>query len=401
MRKAWVVAVLLLAGLGSTVVQAAGVYPVEFRVRFLPAEGVAAVEIETRRGEGRLKQLDLAMPAADYRAISGDGTVQREGDRLQWTPPKAGGVLRYQVLIDNQRSNGQFDSLMTDDWMITRADRLFPPARVRATRGSRSRSRLSVTLPSGWTAIETPYPLIGPRQFSVVDRERSFDRPVGWIAAGQLMAARDTVGSTRVTVTAPQDLPGQVQTLALIRLALPVMAEAFGALPSKLLVVRGADPIWRGGLSAPRSLLLHSERPLLSENATSTLLHELSHVISGIRGGPGDDWIAEGIAEFYSLDIARRSGLISTARFDRAIRLAGEAGTSVDTLHAEYSNGSRTRKAVALFAALDRELRQRGRMGLDALMPALRQRREVSLADLQALAAQQLGAPSTVLAAAR
>ena len=43
----------------------------------------------------------------------------------------------------------------------------------------------------------------------------------------------------------------------------------------RLLIVSAGDPMWRGGLSGPSSMFLHSDRPLISENRTSTLLHEL------------------------------------------------------------------------------------------------------------------------------
>ena len=53
-------------------------------------------------------------------------------------------------------------------------------------------------------------------------------------------------------------------------------------------VVGAADPMWRGGLSASNSLFLHADRPLISENGTSTLVHELTHVITRVRGADGD-----------------------------------------------------------------------------------------------------------------
>lgn len=41
----------------------------------------------------------------------------------------------------------------------------------------------------------------------------------------------------------------------------------------------------------------------ISENATSTLFHELSHVITRISAEDRSDWIAEGLAEFYSVEL--------------------------------------------------------------------------------------------------
>ena len=69
--------------------------------------------------------------------------------------------------------------------------------------------------------------------------------------------------------------------------------------------------MWRGALSAPQSLYVHAERPLLSGNATSTLLHEIVHIGLGLADERGADWIVEGLAEYYSLEVLRRSGTIS------------------------------------------------------------------------------------------
>ena len=59
--------------------------------------------------------------------------------------------------------------------------------------------------------------------------------------------------------------------------------------------------MWRGGLSAPQSLFVHSDRPLISENATSTLLHEVMHLALGIRAAEQFDWIVEGLASYFAL----------------------------------------------------------------------------------------------------
>src|SRR5205085_6219937 len=107
----------------------------------------------------------------------------------------------------------------------------------------------------------------------------------------------------------------RMDVLALLNLIWPEVEHAFGRTPRKLLIAGAPDPLWRGGLSAPNSLFLHADRPLVSENGTSALLHELTHVITRIRGDRYDDWIAEGIAEFYSVELQRRAGAISTSRY--------------------------------------------------------------------------------------
>lgn len=374
-------------------------YAVRYSVQFLPDAGSAAIDIGTQPETGRLVAMDLNMPAAIYTAVTGDGAVLRQGNRVVWTPPLTGGHLRYRVAINQQRDNGAFDSRITPDFVITRGDHLFPPAKIRATKGSGSTAILHFDLPKGWDDVETPFSKVSGGDFAVTNAERKFDRPIGWIAAGKLVAARETIVGTRVTVTAPKGEHGnQVETLAVLRQALPEMSNAFGKLPEKLLIVRAGNPMWRGGLSAPGSLWLHADRPLLSENGTSPILHELTHVISDVRGGPQDDWIAEGLAEFYSLEIGRRSKLISEDRFAKAIRSAGRSGAKVASLRAPVSTTDRTRKGVALFAALDTELRAGG-SSIDALTVLLMRHETVTLEQLRADAHKLLGRASKVLAA--
>ena len=48
--------------------------------------------------------------------------------------------------------------------------------------------------------------------------------------------------------------------LAMLRWTLPKLRRILGQLPERLTVVSAGDPMWRGGLSAPRSLFLHAER---------------------------------------------------------------------------------------------------------------------------------------------
>jgi len=125
--------------------------------------------------------------------------------------------------------------------------------------------------------------------------------------------------------------------------------------------------MWRGALSAPASLFIQAERPLISENATSTLLHEVMHVTTGMRSETGYDWIVEGIAEYYSLELLRRSDSISEKRYKNARRSQREWAQQADTLCGPSSSGATTALAVTTLAALDRELRNNsgGELSLD------------------------------------
>lgn len=369
-------------------------YEVEFAVRFDPPAGVAHASIALTPGSGWVSRLDLRMPQARYRNLAGDGTIERDGDRVQWLVPRAGGTLRYDVVVDHRRANGAFDARMTADYAIVRGDELFPPAKVRARRGSEASARLRIDLPKGWSDRESGYRLAPDGRFIVVNPQQRFDRPVGWIAAGDLFTRAGTVGGVDYRVTGPKGQGlDRIQIMSFLHVTTPSAVAAFGKAPEKILIVGADDPMWRGGLTGPRSIWLHSARKLQSENGTSALLHELTHAITGIHGAPGEDWIAEGIAEYYSIDLARRAGLLSDRMAQSAIRSQRRRGKAVESLRAEQSTGARTAKAVALFADLDAEIREKsaGKHSLDEVVRALMREDRVSAKDLKEATAKLVG----------
>jgi hypothetical protein len=377
-------------------------YDVDYHVEFLPHDGAAAVTIAIEPHDGHVTRLRLRMDPARYSQVTGDGRVTREGDRVTWEPPEAGGALHYRCKIDHAHAGGRgFDAKIGPRWAIVRGEELVPPARITATRGAESRARLRFTLPKGWTGADTPYQLAKNRsEFVVVDPQHRFDRPAGWIIAGAIGTRRESIEGCRFSVSAPTgERARRNDVIAFANVALPHAHRAFGALPPKLLVVSAGDPMWRGGLSGPRSLFLHADRPLVSENGTSSLMHELFHTITGIRGARADDWIAEGLAEYYAIEIPRRAGLLSPARFERALAWMQRFARGVEHLRGRRADARITARAVLVFAELDREIRDRraGAASLDDVVRALMPAREVSLAALREAAERASGAPSKAL----
>ena len=377
-------------------------YDLDYLVRFQPAEGQAAVSIRLTPGSGEVRRLRLTMPADRYTGVSGDGEVSRKGDIVTWTPPRGEPArLRYTYRIDKQRRDGGYDARITDDWVIVRGDHLIPPAAVAATPGADSRARLRFQLPKGWTNVDTPFKRSRDgKSFVVVNPERRFDRPTGWIIAGQVGTRREQFERIEISVAGPKgDVVRRNDMLAFFNGLVPEFERAWGKLPPKLLIVSAGDPMWRGGLSGPRSMFLHADRPLISENGTSTLVHEMFHVFTRIRGAEGDDWIAEGLAEFYSIELMRRAGLLSDSRADKAQEWMARHGRSVKTLNTNRSSGPRTARAVQLLRELDAEIREGtdGKRSLDDVVKALIRIREVSREDLREQAEKLLGRPSKVL----
>ncbi|HEX5692999.1 MAG TPA: hypothetical protein VFY00_00070 [Arenimonas sp.] len=379
-------------------------YDVDYLVRFLPAKGQADVSIRLTPGTGEVRRLRLRMPEDKYSNIRGDGEISRKGDLVTWLPPRGEPArLRFLHTVDHQRRDGGFDARMTADWVLMRGDDLVPPATVLATKGADSRARLRFQLPKGWTNVDTPYLLAKDRKsYVVVNPERNFDRPTGWILAGDVGTRREHFDDIQVSVAGPKgDEVRRNDMLAFFNLLVPEFSNLYGDLPSKVLIVSAGDPMWRGGLSGPRSLYLHADRPLISENGTSTLVHELSHVFTRLRGADGDDWITEAVAEYYSIELMRRAGLLSPSRADKAQEWMADHGKKVTSLTSNRSHGPRTARGVQLLRELDAEIRKasKGKRSLDDLVRAVLPLREVSREDLREEAANLIGRPSKVLQA--
>ena len=400
MHRLLTLALLALAALLPALAAARPSYDLDFHVTFHPAEGVAAVTIRTEPKDGRLVHADFRMDPARYTNIEGDGEITHADGRTLWVPPEDGGEFRYRYRIDHKRGSGGYDARITADWAILRGDDLFPPATTRTTRSADSRARLRFTLPEGWNTADCQYRLnTAKTAYVIVNPKRRFDRPTGWIIAGDLGVRREDIGRMHVSVAAPRGVAyPRLEILGYINATAPEL-EQLGELPSKLLVVGGADPMWRGGLSAPRSLWMHADRPLISENGTSSLLHELFHVVTGIRGADDEDWIAEGLAEYYSVELLHRAGLVSDTRRDRTLDWMRQHGARIKTLRARDSSGRRTARAVALFADLDRELGKAGTHSLDDVVRTLHGlQRRVSVDDLREAAREAAGRDLPMLA---
>jgi len=378
-------------------------YGVDYLVRFLPATGQADVSIRLTPGTGEVRRLRLRMPEDRYSNIRGDGEITRKGDVVTWLPPRGQPArLRFLHSIDHKRRDGGFDARITDDWVLMRGDDLVPPATVLATKGADSRARLRFQLPKGWTNVDTPFKRSRDgKSYVVVNPERNFDRPTGWIIAGDVGTRREQFDNIEISVAGPKgDEVRRNDMLAFFNVLVPEFENLYGKLPLKVLIVSAGDPMWRGGLSGPRSLYLHADRPVISENGTSTLVHELTHVFTRLRGADGDDWITEAVAEYYSIELMRRAGLLSQARADKAQEWMANHGRQVKTLTSDRSYGPRTARGVQLLRELDAEIRKasKGKRSLDDLVRAVLTLREVSREDLREQAAVLIGRPSKVLA---
>ena len=357
MFVACVLAVVIFTGCATPIADAVGAsYDLRYMATLLPAEGKARVSIEVRQQESLLHSADFAVDAERVELIAADGSTEFANGRLQWRPPAGGGALTLKIEVDHRRDDKAYDARMTETWALFRTDDLFPPARTVTAPGAVSRAWLRIDAPADWSVV-TAYGRGSGEWLAVDNPLRRFDRPTGWIAAGQLGVRVDHIADTEVIVAAPRgEQMRRNDILALLRWTLPEITQVFGSIPSPLTIVGAGDPMWRGGLSAATSLYIHSSRPLISENGTSTLLHEVLHIAIGRRG---DDWLVEGLAEYYALEALVRSGSISQERYQAAHRQLQNWAREADKLALERSSGAQTALAVTLLAELNTRV-QRG-----------------------------------------
>jgi hypothetical protein len=399
---------LLWCSFGLCAVASAGVqatpaktFALDYTIELLPKQDQARITMALGHGSERVTQLEFDFDAKRYggfKATGGKFAAAGSG-KATWVPAGDGSKLTWLVRITRQRDAGDFDARMTPDWALFRGDKVIPFIKARMKKNTESVARLRFVLPPGWSNVDTGWLRDGDH-FRVDNRERKFDRPIGWMIAGKVGTRRDQFGMTEIAVAAPKGDPlDRMDALTMINFVWPEIEGAFGRTPRKVLIVGAGDPMWRGGLSAPNSLFFHSQRPLVSENATSTLFHELTHVVTRISGEDRSDWIAEGLAEFYSVELVWRAGGMSDARRERVYDNLRDWGRSVKTLRTDRSSAETTARAVVLLHELDAEIRARTKdqKDIDDVTRILRVMRKVSTLKFIAATEKVLGGKSRVL----
>lgn len=377
-------------------------YRLDYQVSFDVESRLAHVTIEVADNRW-LKHLSFNIASLKPEIVRHTGKLTADGDRLDWVPPKKNARLVYTVKVDRMRRDGKYDAFFAEDWLLMRGDDLVPPARVRHAKGAQSVAFIQFGLPEHWSSINTPWESDGKNSFRLTKGRHRFVRPTGWLIAGKLATRRETIGRTNIVVSAPRGHQYRpMELLTFITLVWPQFEAAFDRVPQNLLITGADDPFWRGGLSGPDSLFLHRGRPLVSENGTSTLLHELFHVVTGLRSKPQHDWITEGMAEYYAVELLYRAGGLTTSRRQSVLDGLAEWGKDTHSLLTGNSKGPVTARAVQLIAELDQEIRRKSRdqHNLDDLLRRLELPGRVGRGDLEQAFETLLGSPSDVLSQA-
>lgn len=390
--KAYLIFALILIGIPVVAAdpkQQALAYELKYQIEFDSSKQGALVTINIDKGE-LLNRIRFNNSLDIYSNIRANGKLTFKDKHVEWNLPKGNARLSYFVTLTNERDPGKFDALVTKNWAIFRGDNLIPAIHTFEVAGAYSVATLDVTLPEGWNGIETGWPRKKGNVFTIDNPERRFDRPTGWMIAGDIGTRRATISKTSIAVSAPKgEAFRRMDLLTFFNFVWPEMNAAFKKTPKKLLVVGAGDPMWRGGLSASNALFLHADRPIVSENGTSPLLHELTHMVTRISGvataKTNDDWIAEGLAEFYSFELLYRANGMTKSRRNTIIKNLGKWGAEVKHLRKSKSTGPVTARAVVLLDELDKEIRKRSNntYNIDNVTRDLMVIRQVSLDDLQ------------------
>lgn len=364
-------------------------YKLHYKVVIDPKLQGAEVTLTVDKGV-LLKRIAFDNQKNIYSAIKANGKLTIKDAHVTWDLPTGKAVLSYVVRLTHERDKDEFDALVNQDWAMFRGDDLIPAIHTYEAAGAYSIATMEVFMPKGWTSIETGWPRKKDNVFSIDNPDRRFDRPTGWMIAGKVATRRTKVAKTTISISAPKGQGFQrMDALTFLSFVWSDVDKAFQSTPKKLLIVGSGDPMWRGGLSASNSLFLHADRPLVSENGTSPLLHELTHMLTRISGeqtdAVNDDWIAEGLAEFYSIELLYRAKGMTKARRTKIIKGLDKWGKDVKHLRKSKSTGPVTARAVVLFYELDGELRKRSnnQYNLDDITRQLMQKRKVSLEDLR------------------
>jgi len=331
-------------------------YGVKYVVSAHPMAGTLDVELTLSQSRNLLREVIMQPDFERLSGFEGDGDLEIDDQQLRWKPPASGGSLRWRVRVGHLRDNSGYDAWLGPEWGLFRAEDIIPRATTRALKGARSKTQLEFVLPESWTVVTQYFGRAG--HFAINTINRRFDQPSGWVVMGRVGVRRDTIAGIRVAVAGPtENSVRRLDTLAMLHWTLPELARLLPDLPPRLTIVSAGEPMWRGGLSAPQSLFVHADRPSISENATSTLLHEVMHISLGIMAVPGHDWIVEGLAEYYSLELLGRTGTISASRHKLARKQQARWAKDANELCTYSSTGATTALAVTLFATLDKELR--------------------------------------------
>jgi len=329
-------------------------------------------------GIEEVQELRLQFPAERLDHFQGTGTLEPIAGGLRWIPHGPYAHLTYRAKINHVRGERQrYDSYATSSWVVTRAREIFPRIAIdcaaRSGEEPKSRARLIFRLPRGWHSA-APLPRLAPDTYRLSEPGKILDRPRGWFVLGTFALDRQEIAGIMIQVARlPASALSPAELFRFLEPTLPALKKLLRAEPETLLLISAPDPMWHGGISGEHSLYMHANRPLRTPDKTSPYLHELFHVLQPYKPGPDADWIEEGLAEFYSLELQRRAGLLSAAAYSRALGYFERYGRWNVDLTQQQDNAATNNSAPLVMYALDQHIQRltAGKKRLDDVVTSL------------------------------
>jgi len=364
--------------LAAPVAQAKETFSIDYIVTIPKAHPQIADVRWELSGVEEVQYMRLRFPAGRFDGFAGTGTLQPIPGGLQWTPGGPYAHLTYRAQIDHVRGQHErYDSYAGTNWIVTRARDLFPRITINCQPGkeesAKSRARLIFRLPSGWHSAAALTP-VAPDTYRLNDPAKMLDRPHGWFALGQFAFDHQEIAGTMVQVArAPGSGLQPAELFHFLDGTLPALKKLLNTGPETVLLVSAPDPMWHGGISGARSFFIHADRPLRTPDKTSPYLHELFHVLQPYKPAADADWIEEGLAEFYSLELQRRAGLIDAAAYTRALGYFERYGMWNVDLTQQQDNAATNNSAPLVMYALDQRIQHAtaGKARLDDVVTQL------------------------------
>ena len=145
----------LLTVLAAAPARAAAYYDTTYRATFKPDAETLEVELDLA-GNKLPSKVTLRADPERYKNFRSTDPLVIGKDEVTWQPQGKKSRLRYEFVVNHQRSANRYDAYKTDTWALFRGDKLVPSARVTAAKNLESRATLEFVLPAGWSAA-TPY----------------------------------------------------------------------------------------------------------------------------------------------------------------------------------------------------------------------------------------------------
>ena len=236
-------------------------YHADFELKMAAETQIVQASLTITQDQHHLRHLNFYMPAEHFDNVVTNAPLKRDGDRVLVEVPAQGAQISWDVIKLSGRTPN--DAQIADNWALFKLEDVFPAAKSRSVVGAVSESTLNIRGPSEWH-FETAY---GPAADAALPlpKERNFNRPKGWLVAGELGIRRDTIADRRVAVAAPKGYNiNRVELLSFLNWTLPEFVRAFPDLPERLLVAGAPAHLWARRVVRV-SIALSSQRTAASE----------------------------------------------------------------------------------------------------------------------------------------